>query len=221
MRCVSSSVVRSTKSIEALLHVEFKCELPPPPTLARLQQNERGRETEKSFCDVFRRGSFVALDQIDSWQMPDVAPCFWNFQSGFCVFTFTVNDECQFKDENILYRFRKDDGTFPWHEDVQIFLSAQKMFNKYAVWCSFCHCYSFNQTSAEGHFLLISDSDCPAQRWWEQRKKTVSLTEMRSLQVPWSTGWSTIRKWRQEKMQRNCAGVIYKMTSFDTVNSPE
>ena len=41
-----------------------------------------------------------------------------------------VNDECMFKDENIMYRFRKDDGTFPWHEDVAVFLRAQRIFNK-------------------------------------------------------------------------------------------
>jgi hypothetical protein len=41
-----------------------------------------------------------------------------------------VNDEHPFKDENLYYRFRKDDGTFRWHEDVALVLRGQRLYNR-------------------------------------------------------------------------------------------
>ena len=46
------------------------------------------------------------------------------------IFSISVCDESGFRDESLLYRFRKDDGTFPWHEDVAIFLRGQRLHHR-------------------------------------------------------------------------------------------
>ena len=41
-----------------------------------------------------------------------------------------VNDTEPFRDDVSLYRFRQDDNTFPWHNDMKIFREGQQLFSR-------------------------------------------------------------------------------------------
>ncbi|KAI1233465.1 hypothetical protein IHE44_0004645 [Lamprotornis superbus] len=55
--------------------------------------------------------------------------CFRQFMS---TLTDKICDEhSDYKDAKLLYRFRKDDGTFPLSKDVKVFLRGQSLYEKY------------------------------------------------------------------------------------------
>lgn len=41
------------------------------------------------------------------------------------------DEHLDYKDAKLLYRFRKDDGTFPLSKDVKVFLRGQSLYEKY------------------------------------------------------------------------------------------
>lgn len=52
--------------------------------------------------------------------------------SSPCSELLSVCDEhSDYKDAKLLYRFRKDDGTFPLTKDVKVFLRGQSLYEKY------------------------------------------------------------------------------------------
>lgn len=44
------------------------------------------------------------------------------------------DEHSDYKDAKLLYRFRKDDGTFPLSKDVKVFMRGQSLYEK----CDFC-----------------------------------------------------------------------------------
>ena len=46
------------------------------------------------------------------------------------IISLSVTDSHKFKDENHLYRFRKDDGTFRLEEDLGLVLRGKRLFLK-------------------------------------------------------------------------------------------
>lgn len=54
-------------------------------------------------------------------------------KSLFCLF-FCAGAVCdkrsEFKDAKLLYRFRKDDGTFPFNKEVKLFMRGQRLYEQ-------------------------------------------------------------------------------------------
>ena len=46
------------------------------------------------------------------------------------VLLFAVNDTESFRDDVCLYRFRQDDNTFPWHNDMKIFREGERLYHR-------------------------------------------------------------------------------------------
>lgn len=40
------------------------------------------------------------------------------------------DEHSDYKDAKLLYRFRKDDGTFPLSKDVKVFMRGQSLYEK-------------------------------------------------------------------------------------------
>lgn len=47
-----------------------------------------------------------------------------------CVLA-VCDEHSDYKDAKLLYRFRKDDGTFPLSKDVKVFMRGQSLYEKY------------------------------------------------------------------------------------------
>ena len=43
---------------------------------------------------------------------------------------FAVNDTESFRDDVCLYRFRQDDNTFPWNNDMKIFREGERLYHR-------------------------------------------------------------------------------------------
>lgn len=46
------------------------------------------------------------------------------------AFLSVCDKRAEFKDAKLLYRFRKDDGTFPFNTEVKIFMRGQQLYEQ-------------------------------------------------------------------------------------------
>lgn len=54
-----------------------------------------------------------------------------NIKMYLKCFPFLVCDKrTVFKDAKLLYRFRKDDGTFPFNTEVKVFMRGQRLYEQ-------------------------------------------------------------------------------------------
>lgn len=49
----------------------------------------------------------------------------------YLCFLSVCDEHFDYKDAKLLYRFRKDDGTFPLNKDVKVFLRGQSLYETY------------------------------------------------------------------------------------------
>lgn len=49
---------------------------------------------------------------------------------GFYLIFPVCDQRHVFKDAKLLYRFRKDDGTFPFNTEVKIFMRGQQLYEQ-------------------------------------------------------------------------------------------
>ncbi|XP_037535208.1 DEP domain-containing mTOR-interacting protein [Nematolebias whitei] len=77
---------------------------------------------------------FVAQELID-WLMShkeasdrETAVCLMQHLMDHDILHHVCDKSSEFKDAKLLYRFRKDDGTFPFNTEVKIFMRGQRLF---------------------------------------------------------------------------------------------
>lgn len=52
------------------------------------------------------------------------------FKPDMCLIFLVCDQRHVFKDAKLLYRFRKDDGTFPFNTEVKIFMRGQQLYEQ-------------------------------------------------------------------------------------------
>lgn len=84
-----------------------------------------------------------------------------------------VNDTESFKDDLCLYRFRQDDNTFPWHNDMKIFREGQCLYSR-LVETGTCLKHS---RRVDGHVCREMFRGCDLVTWMVDNQKAATRQE--------------------------------------------